>query len=188
VPTAGQVIINEALVAFASSSTQERKDFVELFNTSDQPLDISGLRITFRLTGSGNAPSSVTLPGAVGSGTTLIQARGHFLVVNGAGTFGVAADFNAASPGLDLNNTTGGIEIEIAGTKLDGLAYQGGATAPASPFNDFGEGSIFTFTGGTTNDLVRTPEATDTGDNASDFRRNGSSNSVTPKAPNPLPP
>jgi hypothetical protein len=175
-------------VAFASSSTQERRDFVELFNTSDQPLDISGLRITFRPTGSGNAPSSVTLPGAVGSGTTLIQGRGYFLVVGGAGTFGVAADFDAASPGLDLNNTTGGIKIEIAGTELDGLSYQGASTPPASPFDDFGEGSVFTFTGGTTNDLVRTPDANDTGDNAADFRRNGSLGSVTPKAANPAPP
>jgi len=175
-------------VSFASSATQERKDFIELFNTSDRPLDISGLRITFRPTGSGNTPSTVTLPGAVGSGTTLIQGRGYFLVANGASTFGVAADFDAASPGLDFNNTTGGIKIEIGVTKLDGLAYQGGAAPPASPFNDFGEGSIFTFTGGTTNDLVRTPDATDTGDNASDFRRNGSTNSVTPRAANPAPP
>jgi hypothetical protein len=175
-------------VAFASSSTQERRDFVELFNTTEQSLDISGLRITFRPTGAGNVPSSVTLPGAVGSATTLIQGRGYFLVVNGANTFGVPADFDAASPGLDLNNTTGGIKIEIGGTKLDGLTYQGASAPPASPFSDFGEGSVFKFTGGTTNDLVRAPDATDTNDNASDFRRNGSSNSVTPKAANPLPP
>ena len=175
-------------MAFASSSTQERKDFVELFNTSGQTLDISGLRITFRPSGSGNTPSAVTLPGAVGSGTTLIQGRGYFLVANGAGTFGVAADFDASSPGLDFNNTTGGIKIEIGGTKLDGLAYQGASTPPASPFSDFGEGGVLTFTSGTTNDLVRTPDATDTGDNANDFRRNGSTGSVTPKAPNPLPP
>lgn len=175
-------------MAFASSSTQERRDFVELFNTTEGPLDISGLVITFRPTGSGNTPSSVTLPGAVGSGTTIIQGRGYFLVAGGAVTFGVAADFDASSPGLDLNNTTGGIKIEIDGAKLDGLAYQSGAAAPAPPFNGFGEGSIFTFAGGATNDLARTPDANDTGDNAADFRRNGSLGSVTPKAANPAPP
>ena len=76
----------------------------------------------------------------------------------------------------------------IAGTELDGLSYQGASTPPASPFADFGEGSIFTFTAGTTNNLVRTPDANDTCDNANDFRRNGTLGSVTPKAANPAPP
>ncbi len=48
VPVAGQVIINEALVAFATSSTQPRSDFVELYNTTAQTLDLSGLVISFR--------------------------------------------------------------------------------------------------------------------------------------------
>src|SRR5205085_4962260 len=72
VPTAGQVIINEALVSFATSGTQTRADFVELYNTTTQTLDISGLVISFRPSGNSNTPSTVTLPGAVGSRTTLI--------------------------------------------------------------------------------------------------------------------
>jgi hypothetical protein len=84
-----------------------------------------------------------------------------------------------------LNNTTGAVKIEIGGVRLDGLAYQGGATPPAAPFNAFGEGTLFTFTNGTTNDLIRTPNASDTNDNATDFRRNGTISSVTPKASNP---
>jgi uncharacterized protein YjdB len=185
VPTAGQVIVNEAVVSFATSATQVRNDFLELYNTTAQALDISGLVISFRPPGAGNTPATVTLPGTVGGGTTLIQPNSYFLIVNGPETFGVTADFDAASVGLDFNNTTGGIKIEVNSVKLDGLAYQGGATPPAAPFNTYGEGAIFTFTSGTTNDLIRSPNANDTGDNLNDFRRNGTAASVTPKASNP---
>ena len=185
VASAGQVVLNEALVSFATSATQTRNDFVELFNTTGQTLDISGLVLTFRPSGSGNTPSSVTLPGTVGSRTTLIQPHGYFLVVNGADTFGVAADFDAHIVGFDLNNTTGGIKLELNNVKLDGLTYQGSTAAPAPPFNAYGEATLFTFTSGTTNDLIRSPDAADTDNNATDFRRNGAVASVTPKAANP---
>jgi uncharacterized protein (TIGR03437 family) len=185
VPTAGQVIINEALVAFATSSTQTRNDFVELYNPTGQTLDISGLVISFRPAGNSNTPTTVTLPGAPGGLTTLIQPHGYFLIVNGADTFGVAADLDAHLVGFDLNNTTGGIKIELNGVKLDGLTYQGGATPPVATFIAYGEGTLLTYTSGTTNDLIRSPDATDTNNNATDFRRNGTAASVTPKASNP---
>jgi hypothetical protein len=185
VPTAGQVIVNEAVVAFATSGTQVRNDFLELYNTTTQALDISGLVISFRPSGAGNVPATVTLPGAVGGGTTLIQPNNYFLIVNGPESFGVTADFDAASVGMNFNNTTGGIKIEVNAVKLDGLSYQGDATPPAAPFNTYGEGAIFTFSSGTTNDLIRSPNANDTGDNLNDFRRNGIAASVTPKAANP---
>ncbi|HYP00997.1 MAG TPA: Ig-like domain-containing protein, partial [Pyrinomonadaceae bacterium] len=183
-PSAGQVIINEALVAFASSTTQTRRDFVELFNPTDRTLDITGLVVTFRPSGSANTPLSVTLAGAPGT-RFLIQPHGYFLIANGADTFGVQADFDAGAGNFDLNNTTGGIKIEIDGVRLDGLAYQSGTTPPAMPFNTFGEGSIFVFTNGTTNDLIRSPDGADTNNNAADFRRNGTASSVSPKAANP---
>jgi len=186
VPTAGQIIINEALVSFASSSTQTRNDFVELYNPTNQTLDISGLVLTFRPSGSGNTPQSLSLPGATGSGSVLLSPRSYFLIVNGAETFGVAANFDArAAGGFDLNNTTGAVKLEIGGTQLDGLAYQGGSAPPVAPFNTFGEGAIFTFSGGSTNDLIRSPNAADTNNNAADFRRNGTISSVSPKAANP---
>ena len=185
VASAGQVIINEALVAFATSSTQPRSDFVELYNTTGQTLDISGLVVSFRPSGNSNTPATVALPGAAGSRITLIQPHGYFLVAGGADTFGVAADFDAHTAGFDLNNTTGGIKLELNGVKLDGLTYQGGSTPPVSTFVAYGEGTLLTFTGGTTNDLIRSPNATDTNNNATDFRRNGAVASVTPKAANP---
>jgi hypothetical protein len=184
VPTTGQVIINEALVAFAASTTQVRRDFIELHNTTDATLDITGLVVSFRPSGSGNAPLSVTLTHGAG-GKFLIAPHGYFLIVNGAETFGVGADFDASAGDFDLNNTTGGIKIELGGVRLDGLAYQGGSALPSAPFNAYGEGAIFTFTSGATNDLIRSPNASDTNNNATDFRRNGTISSVSPKASNP---
>ncbi|HEV2801375.1 MAG TPA: lamin tail domain-containing protein [Pyrinomonadaceae bacterium] len=183
-PEAGQVVINEALVAFASSSTQARRDFVELYNTTGQTLDITGLVIAFRPSGASNTPQTLTLTRASGE-PFLIQPHSYFLIAGGADTFGVAADFNAGDGLFDLNNTTGAIKIELNGVKLDGLAYQGGSTSPAAVFNAYGEGATLTFTSGTTNDLIRSPNAADTNNNATDFRRNGTLSSVTPKAANP---
>ena len=212
VPAAGQVIINEALVAFATSTTQQRADFVELHNTTDRTLDISGLAISFRPGGNTSTVRTITLPGAVGSDTLRLPPRGYFLIVNGPETFGASIATSGGRPDgfdaskaatdtvagvptpsacaatancFDLNGTSGGIKIEVGGAKLDGLTYQSGATAPPAPFNTFGEGPIFTFTSGATNDLIRSLNATDTNNNSADFRRNGTAANVTPKMANP---
>jgi uncharacterized protein (TIGR03437 family) len=186
VAAAGQVIINEALVSFATSTTQARADFLELFNTTGQTLDISGLVVSFRASGNTSAVSVAALPGAAGSRTTLIAPHAYFLIANGASTFGVAADFDASASGFDLNNSSGAIKVELNGTKLDGLRYQqNGNAVPPAPFNNFGEGTIFTFAGGTPNDLIRSPNATDTNNNATDFKRNNTTASISPKAANP---
>lgn len=188
----GQVIINEALVAFATptpspSPTPQRADFIELYNTTGQTLDISGLVVSFRASGNSSAASTVALPGAVGSLTTLIQPHGYFLIVNGATTFGVSADLDANRSGFDLNNSSGAIKIELNGAKLDGLRYQqNGSAIPPAAFNNFGEESIFAFAGGATNDLIRNPNAADTNNNSTDFKRNSTTASVTPKAINPI--
>jgi uncharacterized protein (TIGR03437 family) len=186
VAAAGQVVINEALVSFSSSATQARADFVELYNTTGQTLDISGIVVSFRASGNTSAVSTATLPGAVTSRTTLIAPHAYFLVANGATTFGIAADYDASASGFDLNNSSGAIKIELGGIKLDGLRYQqSGSAVPPAAFDNFGEGTIFTFAGGAPNDLIRSPNATDTDNNAADFRRNGTTASISPKAANP---
>jgi hypothetical protein len=73
--------------------------------------------------------------------------------------------------------------IEIIGVKLDGLTYKGGSD-PATHSLSLGEGALLTFASGTTNDLLRSPNAADTGNNSDDFKPNGTAASVTPKASN----
>ncbi len=177
------IIINEALISFASGAG--RAKFLELYNTTNQPRDISGMAISFRPGGSGNTPSVITLPGAAGSNTTVVGAHSYFLVVNGASTFGVNGDYNPGAGNLDLNGTGGGIKIELNGIRLDGLTYQGSATAINATFAAYREGSIFTFTAATTSDLVRTSTSIDTNNNLADFRLLSSTATVTPKAANP---
>jgi hypothetical protein len=183
------VIINEALVASSTTSTT-RPDFAELYNTTSQTRDISGMVISFRPGGAGNTPGSVSLPGAVGSNTTTIAANGYFIVVNGVSTLSgsnapVLADYNPGAGLFDLNGTGGGIKIELGGVKLDGLTYKGSTTAINATFVAYGEGASFGFTSATTNDLVRSSVSTDTNNNASDFRHLSSSTTITPRAQNP---
>jgi len=185
VPLPGQVIINEALVSFSAGSLP-RVDFVELYNTTNQALDISGMVISYRATGATSTVSTVHLPGLVGSGTTIVNPSSYFLIANGPSTFGVNADFDASSSAFDMNNSSGAVKIEINSVKLDGLRYQqNGSSAPPVAFDTFGEGTLFTFAGGTPNDLIRSPNAIDTNNNASDFRRNNSHATVSPRAANP---
>ncbi len=185
IPTPGQLIINEALVSF-TAGTPTRTDFLELYNASAQTLDLSGLTISFRASGSTTVVSAISLPGSVGSGAVLLAPNSYYLIANGSTTFGIAADFNASTFGFDLNNSSGGIKIEISGVKLDGLKYQqNGSATPPPAFEGFGEGALFAFAGGTPNDLIRSPNATDTDNNALDFRRNNSHATVSPKAANP---
>lgn len=186
VPIAGEVVINEALVAFTTSTTQARADSLELYNRTARTLDISGLVISFRPGGSSNTPRVISLPGAVGSSTTLIEPNNYFVIANGANVFGETRVYDASASGFDLNTTTGGILVEINSIKLDGLSYQGGSTAPAATFINYGEKNVFTFTGGGTNDLIRQPNGSDTNDNAADFRRNGTNANVSPHAANPV--
>jgi hypothetical protein len=183
------IIINEALVASSTTNTT-RPDFVELYNTTAQTQDISGLVISFRPGGAGNTAASVTLPGAVGSNTTTIAANGYFIVVNGVSTLNgsnvpVLADYNPGTGMFDLNGTGGGIKIELSGMKLDGLTYKGSATAINATFVAYGEGASFSFTSATTNDLVRSSTSADTNNNASDFRHLSAAPTITPKAQNP---
>jgi carbohydrate-binding DOMON domain-containing protein len=97
----------------------------------------------------------------------------------------VNAGYNPGAGNLDLNGTGGGIKIELNGARLDGLTYQGSATAINATFAAYREGSVFTFTATTTSDLVRTSTSIDTNKNLTDFRLLSSTATVTPKAKNP---
>ncbi|MFN2453799.1 MAG: lamin tail domain-containing protein [Pyrinomonadaceae bacterium] len=188
VPTVGQVVINEVVVSVSSSAMPSQSDFVELLNKTNEELDISGLAISFRGSGTTTTVTTVTLPGIVGSGTTRIPANGYFLIARGSNTFGVVADFDAGTT-FDLNGTTGAIKIEInngATMKLDGLSYQTGSSSVPTAFSSFGEGSVINIqSSAVIKDFARTPNGADTNDNATDFRLKTTTTDVTPKAANP---
>jgi uncharacterized protein (TIGR03437 family) len=180
---ASNLVVNEALVAQQASPPADAKDFVEIYNRSSQPIDVSGLVITYRLSGTPAAPGTFTIPG-----NTLIPSAGYLLIANGSSAYGKVADFDASGNAdlFNLNNSNGGIKIELNGVKLDGLAYRSGAGAVTSPYDTYGEGNPFIgVTSSGLQDIIRSPTSSDTNDNAIDFRRNGTVNSVSAKASNP---
>jgi uncharacterized repeat protein (TIGR01451 family) len=192
---AANLVINEAVVSPPSSSPPaDANDFLELYNKSTQAIDISGMVISYRASTSLTAVSTFTVPGAVGSGTTVIQPNTYLIIVNGASAYGTAADVNAsaitatAPNGFDFTAASGGIKIELNGVKLDGLAYQSGSSTVPPAFTAFGEGTpASTTTASGLMDWIRSPNGVDTNVNSSDFRRNGTASLVSEKAANPAP-
>jgi uncharacterized repeat protein (TIGR01451 family) len=184
---ASNLIINEAVVAPPASGVTDPNDFVELYNKSGQQIDISGLVISYRPSGATTTPRTFTLPA-----NTIIPAGEYRIIVNGSSAYGTPADFNASTDGIggtdlfNLNNSNGGIKIELNGVKLDGLAYRSGAGTVTAPFDTYGEGNPFLgVTSSGLQDLIRSPNGTDTNDNAADFRRNGIAANVSERAANP---
>jgi 5'-nucleotidase len=185
---ASNLVINEVVTSPPSSSPPaDANDFVELYNKSTQAIDISGLVISTRSSASTTTVNTFTLPGALGSGTTLIQPNSYLIIVNGTSAYGTPADFDASASSFNLTATSGGVKIELNGVKLDGLAYQSAAanTIPAT-FLAFGEGTPFTSpVSSGLQDYIRSPNGNDTDNNVNDFRRNGTTANVTEKAANP---
>ena len=105
--TGASVLISE----FRFRGTNEADEFVELYNNSDFPIDISG----FALASSESPAPKFVVPGNVGSRTIVIPARGHYLIVGpsytlssyAAGNGNLAADIpDGAGIGLFTTPTT----------------------------------------------------------------------------------
>jgi uncharacterized repeat protein (TIGR01451 family) len=184
ITAASNLVINEVHTQAQASPPANANDFVELYNKSAQAIDVSGLVISYRGSTSTTTVNTFTLPAS-----TVIPANSYLIIVNGAITYGVTADFDASGgAGFNLTATSGGVKIELNGVKLDGIAYQSAVanTIPAT-FLAFGEGTPFTSpVASGQQDYVRSPNGADSNDNATDFRRSGAnSTTVTPKAANP---
>ncbi|MCA1634524.1 MAG: lamin tail domain-containing protein [Acidobacteria bacterium] len=95
--TAGQVLISEFRFRGAGGASDE---FVELYNNTNTDLDISGYTL-HALTAAGAQNLRFTVPGALASSTTVIPARGHFLITGSAYSLAaVAASNGALSTGI----------------------------------------------------------------------------------------
>lgn len=133
---AATVLISE----FRFRGVNEADEFVELYNNSDFPVDISG----FALASPDNPAPKYVAPGNVGSRTTIIPARRHFLVTGpgyslssyaaGDGTF--AADIpDGAGIGLFLNASN--ISLN---TRIDAVGFASASVpfAEGTPLNPSG--------------------------------------------------
>jgi Lamin Tail Domain len=115
---------------FRFHGNSQTDDFVEIYNASDSVADISGYAI---ISSDNPTVPKYVAPGAVGSGTTRIPARSHFLITGAGYTLnGYAAgddNFNADIPdnagvGLYLNsNVSPATKIDAVGFKPVGVPF-----------------------------------------------------------------
>lgn len=126
----GQVVINE--VGYDDSGTDDF-EFVELFNPGAISIDISGWSIGGRDNGTVNP--TATIPGAVGSGTTMLAPGGFYLFGNTA-----VANRNQLIAANFLENDAEQLELWNgafgSSTIVDGFVYEAnkGATAGATSY------------------------------------------------------
>lgn len=134
--TAGQVIISEFRFRGSGGASDE---FVELYNTTETPLDISGYTL-HALTAAGAQNLRFTAPGALGSNTTTIPGRGHYLITGASYSLAALAASNGTlstgivdGSGIALfaGATTAATRIDAAGFDTrDALFFEGTAITP----------------------------------------------------------
>jgi hypothetical protein len=163
--TVGQVLISEFRFRGSAGATDE---FTELYNNTDVGLDISGYTLQ-----SVTAGLVHTVPGALGSSTTIIPARGHYLITGAGYSLAAVAASNGAQTGIGDASSIGFFAgtPATAANRIDSVGFNN--TNPI-----YFEGTPLTpSTGITVNGqysfVRKVPTATrlpqDTGDNSADF-------------------
>jgi hypothetical protein len=155
-PEPARVVVNEVSTGTTPSASDE---FVELFNAGGQSADISGYKLVYRSAAGTSDTTLATVP----DGTTL--ASGAFYLLGGAGYAGAASADQSFSTGLA--DAGGGVGLRDAGGALVDSVGWGTAT------NAFVETSAVAAPGRTDppgTSASRTPDGSDTDDNASDFQ------------------
>ncbi|HWN10685.1 MAG TPA: DUF4214 domain-containing protein [Pyrinomonadaceae bacterium] len=134
--TAGQVIISEFRFRGAAGAADE---YVELYNATNGDLDISGYTL-HALTGAGAQALRFTVPGAIASNTTVIPARGHYLMTGTSYSLPVTSNGVLSTGTVDGSGLgffagatpTAGTRIDSAGFDTrDALFFEGTAIFPS---------------------------------------------------------
>jgi uncharacterized protein len=150
------IVISEVFGGGGNSGATLKNDFVELYNRSDSPVDVTGWIVQYySATGTVPALGAATLTGTV-------APRHSFLVQMAAGLGGTAALPTPDAIGTSaMSGTNGRVDlVQADSTLVDRLAY--GTATPA-------EGSAAPALTNTTS-ATRNAPCVDTDDNASDFR------------------
>jgi 5'-nucleotidase len=146
-PAGDQVVINEVYGGGGNSGSHYKADFVELFNPSGAPVDLTGWTVQYR-SAAGTSASKTNLAGS-------IAAHGHLLVQESAtgtsgdqtplptpditgtlalsGTAGVVILANSATSVTAQGNLAGqaGV-VDAVGWGTTATSYEGTAPAPAT--------------------------------------------------------
>lgn len=110
------VVINEAYLSGGSAGAAYRNKFIELYNTTDSPVNLSGWSLQYRSAGGTAAPTGVApLNGTIG-------ARSYFLIqANSNGSNGAALPQTDAVTSLSPSATTGTLVLARRSTALGSL-------------------------------------------------------------------
>ncbi|MCU1554281.1 MAG: multifunctional nuclease/2,3-cyclic-nucleotide [Arthrobacter sp.] len=175
------VVINEAYLSGGSSGAPYKNKFVELYNTSDSPVSLTGWSLQYRSASGTAAPTSVApLTGS-------IPAKGHYLVQGGSnGTAGAGLPApDAVATNLNFQGQNGTIVLAKQATAV--ALSTGSVVEPANVADLLGYGSSNTFeTQAATSPAVNTDAKSlnraagaDSNNNVADFALNAT---ITPTA------
>jgi hypothetical protein len=141
-------------------------EFTELYNNTDTALDISGYTLQ-----SVTAGLVHTVPGALASNTTVIPARGHYLITGAGYGLAAAAASNGTQTGIGDASSIGFFAgtPATAANRIDSVGfnstnpiyYEGTALTPSTGITVNGEYSFIR--------KLTSGRPQDTGDNNSDF-------------------
>jgi predicted extracellular nuclease len=128
------MVISEAFGGGGNSGAKWLNDYVELFNTSQQPVDLSGWKVAYWSKGQekGTAPSSTTaLSGTVQPGT-------HYLVQEDAGANNAGTAVTLPTPDATgtIAMSSSGARVAVlddAGNTVDLLGWGGAAYSESAP-------------------------------------------------------
>ncbi|MEO8556123.1 MAG: lamin tail domain-containing protein [Actinomycetota bacterium] len=150
------VLISEVYGGGGNSGAIWKNDFVELYNRSDAPVDVSGWVVQY-YSAAGTTPASgaATLTGFVAPQHT-------YLVQMGAGNNLLATPLPApdATGTAAMSGTNGRVDLVQAGTVVDRVGYGTATTFEGSPAPGLSN----------TTSATRNAPCVDTDDNATDFR------------------
>ena len=147
------VVINEVYGGGGNKGAAYNKDFVELYNPTDQPIDVSGWTIDQRST-NGNSGNIHTLTGVV-------PAKSTFLITSTPGSNGDAvtgsddesAKFNFSAKGAIA------VLLDANGNEVDIVGWGGASLAEGAPAGGTAAGTS----------IQRVTLGVDTDNNATDF-------------------
>ena len=149
------LVINEVYGGGGNSGADYTHDFVELFNSTDEPIDLDGYAVTYYSSSGNPGGGTCALSGTVAPGT-------HFLVQQNPGAGGTTPLPDPdAECGASMSGSSGSVELTSGDAVVDLVGY-GSATrfegsAPAPGLSN-------------TTSASRT-DAVDTDDNAADLTR-----------------
>ena len=147
------VVINEVYGGGGNKSAAYNKDFVELHNPTEQPINLTGWKLE-QYSAKGNLGTAVALEGT-------IPAGGYFLISGAGGTNGDALPQADVESGFNFSGTEAIAKLIDANGTVADLVGWGGATQS--------EGTVADKTGNTGLSVQRGTVGVDTDNNANDF-------------------